>query len=1736
MKITCRSFLTVLGFILSLPLFAQQPQRPIHFLKGNFIAGNKVGLQLFNKQTIVAARFNNQYFVVLQFDALPTIAVQQNLKNAGIRLHDYLPGNAYFASVDTAFNFKTARQFGIAAVNALPPFYKIDAALLTDTINLTKQNDKKIVVSFYPSVDKEIVIQQLQQLGATIVATKFDGGNIIFIQADKTLISAIAALPFVNDIRLQSIKDKELNYNQVAAHGVGALSTFNGRNLRGKDVTLGIGDNANISSHSDFSGRAIIRTALPSANHGTHTAGTMAGAGIVNVKYRGMAPAATIINQAYSDIISNAPVYITDNKMVITNNSYHSVDDLCPGDGVYDVLSNYVDKQTGRYPSLLHVFAAGNDGGNTCTPYPVNFGTVKSGWQSAKNVLTVGALNTDDYTIAYFSSRGPVNDGRIKPEITAGGWNVISTFPNNNYGSGYGTSMASPAVAGAMALLYERYRQLHAGADPKSSLIKTLACNTAEDLGNKGPDYTFGFGLLNARRAVEAMEANRYFVSTLTTGANKQHSITVAPNTRRLKIMLYWADTAAATNAATALVNDLDLTVTEPTAIQHRPLILNAVAANVNDVAVEGIDHLNNIEQVVIDNPPAGNYTININGYAVPYAAQEYVVSYETDQPSVTVEYPFGGEKIVPGETENIRWSAYGNESNNFTIEYSVDNGSNWILIDNNVGAASRKYAWAVPAGIVSNLALIRVTRNGTSLTDQSDYTFTISGSPVVTATNVCEGAVQLDWLAVAGATSYDILKLVADSMQVIGNTASLNFLVKGLNKNVTAWFGVAAKNGAVPGRRSISVSVVPNAGPCALATFNNDIKVDSILEPTTARQGFANAGNAIKPVKISIRNLGSTPVSGPFNVAYNYNNTTITETVNTTIAAGAIYVYTFTGSYIIVPAGFRYDFKAWASLAADASHLNDTAYKTVKYINNDAITAMPVTEGFEAMPAAEYILPEMAIGENSHADFSASTARGRSRSFVNTGFALNGNRAITLDQSPYSATSNTDSLTLNYNLANYAAKQLRLDFYYRNHGNLDAPGNKVWIRGSENNAWIQAWDLFANGPLTGQWKQAIININEVLGNAVPAQTVSQTFQVIIGQQGNTSANTPNAITDIDDGYTIDDVKINEVFNDVAVAKIISPDNRGCSLGAANPIGIQVKNYHSAALNNLAVSYQVNGGVIITENIASIGAGQTMSYVFTQTADFSAYMDYNINVWVNYAADTYAANDSILNFSVHNSPIISTYPYLQNFETGNGFFYAKGTNTSWQWGTPVKAAISKTASGSKAWVTSLTGNYNDNETSYLYSPCFDVSSLAQPVLSFSHILITELGYDYSWVEYSTDGLVWQKLGTAGSGTNWYDNAALINWNATNAKWHVASIDLPLSMATVRFRFVLSSDAGVTKEGIGIDDIHMFDKAAIYTGLPVTGITQNVNSNGWVHFSSGGKRLVSINSNGANLGATTIQAHPFTGTVRNSNNQYYANRNIVVRTANAPTGNVAVRFYFTDAEAKNLIAATGCSTCAKPGDPYELGITKYSGKVTDENGILDDDSTGAFQYILPAATTIVPYDNGYYAEFRVNSFSEFWLSTGSIKPAANGICPGENILFTATAGGTIYQWQQDNGTGYTNITDGALYAGTATANLQLINLPTSFTGYKYRCVKDGVNGADNAVRFTNVWNGNTSTNWFTATNWSCTIVPGQYTDVVIPGGLVNYPFINAGTIIKSISVHPGAIVTVGAGAGLQLNGK
>ncbi|RYZ18484.1 MAG: T9SS type A sorting domain-containing protein, partial [Chitinophagaceae bacterium] len=329
----------------------------------------------------------------------------------------------------------------------------------------------------------------------------------------------------------------------------------------------------------------------------------------------------------------------------------------------------------------------------------------------------------------------------------------------------------------------------------------------------------------------------------------------------------------------------------------------------------------------------------------------------------------------------------------------------------------------------------------------------------------------------------------------------------------------------------------------------------------------------------------------------------------------------------------------------------------------------------------------------------------------------------------------------------------------------------------------------------------------------------------------------------------------------------------------------------------------------------------------------------------------------------------------------------------------------------------LGGNYNDREESYLYSPCFNLSGLSNPTLSFSLALdLEDCGStvcDAAWVEYSLDGATWTKLGTALTGTNWYNKTSSNVWSRQNYTiWRVASASLPVGASALRLRFAMSSDESTSREGIAIDDIHIFDNLGVYTGpTPAAPATQPVSGSSWIDFTQGGKLIASINPQGQILGSTDVQVYIDTTTSHYTSNQYYLGRSLTIKPATrGPFDPVTVRLYFTERESELLINATGCAGCAKPATAFDLGVSKYTdADLSHEDGSLANNTGGSWSFYGASARTIVPYDGGYYAEFTVNNFSEFWFNSGGIQGAP---LPVRFLSFTARRNGAAARLDWD----------------------------------------------------------------------------------------------------------------------------
>jgi hypothetical protein len=145
-----------------------------------------------------------------------------------------------------------------------------------------------------------------------------------------------------------------------------------------------------------------------------------------------------------------------------------------------------------------------------------------------------------------------------------------------------------------------------------------------------------------------------------------------------------------------------------------------------------------------------------------------------------------------------------------------------------------------------------------------------------------------------------------------------------------------------------------------------------------------------------------------------------------------------------------------------------------------------------------------------------------------------------------------------------------------------------------------------------------------------------------------------------------------------------------------------------------------------------------------------------------------------------------------------------------------------------------------------------------------------------------------------------------------------------------------------------------------------------------------------------------------------------------------------------------------------------------------------------------------------------------------------ICPNGNTTFESGITGATYQWQVDNGAGFTNLTDGGVYSGTGTVTLSLANTPTSFYGYQYRCQVNGTAFSNVfVIKFAMIWEGTADNAWENIANWSCNTLPDMNTDVIINGGKERYPQVSSNVFVRTLRTNNGASVIVKTGANLTV---
>ncbi|GAB3919756.1 hypothetical protein GCM10028827_00230 [Mucilaginibacter myungsuensis] len=430
-----------------------------------------------------------------------------------------------------------------------------------------------------------------------------------------------------------------------------------------------------LGTHQEFAGKTVsFRDQGGSViEHATHVGGTMFAKGTY-APAKGMAFGATTLS-SYDFNTDIAEITAAAGNLLLSNHSYGGLSGWVfndsqnrwewkgmPGDtedytfGFYDNRAQSFDRIAYNAPYYLIVQSAGNSrsdngpfigedywGYRSRTdqtiinkgPRPATISSndgydILNTTANAKNVLTVGAINAlpygpmnrTDIEVAAFSGWGPTDDGRVKPDVVGAGVNVLSTSNNSNtsYATLSGTSMAAPNVTGSLYLLQECYSQKNAGNFMLSATLKGLACHTAFDAGTIGPDYVFGWGVLDMKRAAQAITDNGTFSlikENILTQNQTQSFDVVASGKGVVAATICWTDIQGAVatgmpvnDRTPKLINDLDIRISDGGSV-YLPWVMDP--ANPSAAAQTGDNIRDNVEQVYVAGAvPGKTYTITV--------------------------------------------------------------------------------------------------------------------------------------------------------------------------------------------------------------------------------------------------------------------------------------------------------------------------------------------------------------------------------------------------------------------------------------------------------------------------------------------------------------------------------------------------------------------------------------------------------------------------------------------------------------------------------------------------------------------------------------------------------------------------------------------------------------------------------------------------------------------------------------------------------------------------------------------------------------------------------------------------------------------------------------------------------------------------------------------------------------------------------------------------------------------
>ncbi|MBF4519034.1 S8 family serine peptidase [Flavobacterium sp. ANB] len=571
--------------------------------------------------------------------------------------------------------------------------------------------------------------------------------RLVVIKSDsQKIIDEIITLSSVSSISLESLQPKgesKIIDQNFSVNSINKANT-NFPLLTGENQIVAIKDDFFDANDIDLLNKSIPSTTQSAivSSHATAMATIVSGLGNSSALGKGVAQKAKIQS---SDFLNIYPDEVGTLQGALTqNHSYGTVIE-----NFYGSLANAYDAQLFLNSDLTHCFSSGNSGLE-------GYKSITGNFKQSKNSIVLGCIDQNE-VIMPFSSKGPAYDGRIKPELVA-----FST---------QGTSNSTALATGIITLMKQHYKTINITA-LTNALTKAILINSAKDLGSPGPDFTYGYGNINADKCLKVISENKIISGNSTSGQTNSHAITVPANAKNLKITLVWNDLPAAINSNISLVNDLDVEVISADNTTFLPWILNPDIPQ--QQAVRGKDKINNTEQVTIENPVSGSYNINVMCSYISNTSQEYNIVYdyelenqfEWNYPVLNDNFPYDGKTISP-----FKWnSSFSGISGQLSISYN--DGETWEIIAKDINLDSEQFTYT-PTEQKFSKAKLKMTINNTDYISDS---FTISYDLNISTSLVCDGTTEINWDKPVDVTSFNIYQLTGDHLEFKEQTINANY------------------------------------------------------------------------------------------------------------------------------------------------------------------------------------------------------------------------------------------------------------------------------------------------------------------------------------------------------------------------------------------------------------------------------------------------------------------------------------------------------------------------------------------------------------------------------------------------------------------------------------------------------------------------------------------------------------------------------------------------------------------------------------------------------------------------------------------------------------------------------------------------------------------------------------------------------------------------------------------------